>query len=83
MAVPNQAVWGLLRGLFSSCLPPQYRQRWASRIRCRYLVGFIDQLAQFGCRVMAGDAAVLVAQQDLPVFFRYAGGAKPATERVL
>jgi len=38
---------GLLRD-FSSCLPPQYRQRRSPRIRCRYLVGLIDQLAQFG-----------------------------------
>ncbi len=80
---PRVAVWGLLGGLFSACLPPQYRQRRSPRIRRRYLVGLIDQFAQFGRRVVAGDAPVLVAQQDLPVFLRHACGAKPATERVL
>lgn len=80
---PRVAVWGLLGGLFSTRLPPQYRQRRSPRIRRRYLVGLIDQLAQFGRRVVAGDAAVLVTQQDLPVFLRHAGGTKPATERVL
>ncbi len=73
---------GLLRD-FSSCLPPQYRQRRSPRIGRRYLVDLIDQLAQFGRRVVAGDAPVLVTQQDLPVFLRHAGGTKPATERVL
>ena len=80
---PRVAVWGLLGGLFSTRLPPQYRQCRSPRIRRRYLVGLIDQLAQFGRRVVAGDAAVLVTQQDLPVFLRHACGAKPATERVL
>lgn len=80
---PRVAVWGLLGGLFSTRLPPQYRQGRSARIRRRYLVGLIDQLAQFGRRVVAGDAAVLVAQQDLPVFRRHACGAKPEAEPVL
>ena len=66
-------MWGLLGGLFSSCLPPQYRQRRPSRIRRRYLVGLIDQLAQFGRRVVAGDAVVLVAQRRTKSFIRCIG----------
>ncbi len=80
---PRVAVWGLLGGLFSTRLPPQYLQRQPPRICRRYLVGLIDQLAQFGRRVVAGDAAVFVAQQGVPVLLRHACGAKPATERVL
>jgi len=80
----RSSMWGLLGGgLFSSCLPPQYRQRRPSRIRRRYLVGLIDQLAQFGRRVVAGDAAVLVAQQGPSVFLGYTGCPESSTECVL
>lgn len=58
---------GLLRD-FSSCLPPQYRQRRPSRVRRGYLVGLIDQFSQLRRRVVTGDADVLVAQQGPPVF---------------
>lgn len=68
---------GLLRD-FSSCLPPQYRQRRPSRVRRRYLVGLIE-FSQLRRRVVTGDAAVLVSQQDLPVFLRHDRGATPAT----
>lgn len=73
---------GLLRG-FSSCLPPQYRQRRPSRVRRRYLVGLIDQFSQLRRRVVTGDAAVLVAQQGPPVFLGYTGCPEPSPEGVL
>src|SRR5690606_26354896 len=46
-------------------------------------VGFIDQFAQLGGRVVTGDAAVLVAQQSLPVLLRYPCCPKSSTEGVL
>ena len=55
-------VSGTFAGLFSSCHPPQYCQRRASRVGSRNLIGFINQLAQFRGRIVTGDAAVFVAQ---------------------
>lgn len=73
---------GLLRD-FSSCLPPQYRQRRPSRVRRRYLVGLIDQFSQLRRRVVTGDAAVLVAQQGPPVFLGNTRCPEPSPEGVL
>ena len=74
---------GTFAGLFSSCHPPQNCQGRPARVGSRNPVGFIDQFAQLGGRVVAGDAPVLVAQQSLPVLLRYPCCPKSSTEGVL
>lgn len=68
---------------YSSCHSPQNCQGRTARVGGRNPVGFIDQFAQFGGRIVTGDAAVLVPQQSLSVFLRYPSCSKSSAEGVL
>lgn len=54
---------------FSSCLPPQYRQRRPSRVRRRYLVGLIDQFSFDDGEKVYIQFPAGIAQGELPPLF--------------